>query len=67
MHFFVAILPLAYYSVACIHNFFLAESIKSRKTVTVSLGPSSAHAEDKIRQGRERDISGHRSAGPLSR
>lgn len=42
MHFFVAILSFAYYSVACIHNFFLAESIKSRKTVTVSLEPSSA-------------------------
>lgn len=36
MHFFVATLSFAYYSVACIHNFFLAESIKSRKTVTVS-------------------------------
>jgi len=55
IHFFVAILSFAYYSVACIHNFFLIESIKTRKTMTVSLEPSSAYV-DEIYQGRECDI-----------
>jgi len=55
IHFFVTILSFAYYSVACIHNFFLTESIKTRKTMTVSLEPSSAYV-DEIYQGRECDI-----------